>query len=132
MGLKEKEKGARGEKMLRDELRRFGFGEVTRGFTWQGTSDLVGLPGIHVECKFCEKLTVRQALLQAIEEAKKRLDGLPTVFWKMSRRPWVVIMLLDDWMEIYRDAMKYREEHKEEMEEQNGRETDVYQQNYRG
>ena len=106
MGLKEKEKGARGERMLRDELRRFGFGEVTRGFTWQGTSDLVGLPDIHVECKFVEKLNVRAALQQAEEEAEKRKDGKPTVFSKTSRKPWIVTMRLEDWAEIYRGYME--------------------------
>jgi len=101
MGLKEKRKGERGERLLRDELHRLGFEEVTRGFVWNHTSDLVGLEGIHVEAKFCEKLNIRAALAQAEEEANKRNDGMPTVFSKTSRKPWIVTMNLDDWAKLY-------------------------------
>ena len=94
MGLKEREKGARGERMLRDELRALGFEEVTRGFVWNHTSDLVGLEDIHPEVKFVEKLNIRAALAQAEEEAEKRKDGMPTVFSKTSRKPWKTRMPL--------------------------------------
>ncbi len=102
MGLKEREKGARGERMLRDELRALGFEEVTRGFVWNHTSDLVGLEDIHPEVKFVEKLNIRAALNQAEEEAEKRKDGMPTVFSKTSRKPWIVTMNLEDWAKLYR------------------------------
>ena len=102
MGLKEREKGARGERMLRDELQKLGFEEVTRGFVWNHTSDLIGLEDIHVECKFQEKLNIRAALAQAEEEAEKRKDGMPTVFSKTSRKPWIVTMNLEDWAKLYR------------------------------
>ena len=106
MGAKERDKGARGERMLRDELHRLGFEEVTRGFVWNHTSDLIGLEGIHVESKFCEKLNIRAALAQAEEEAKKRNDGMPTVFSKTSRKPWIVTMNLDDWAKLYEAYLK--------------------------
>lgn len=102
MGLKEKRKGERGERLLRDELRDYGFEDVTRGFVWNHTSDLVGLKGIHVEAKFVEKLNIRAALAQAEEEAEKRQDGMPTVFSKTSRKPWIVTMNLDDWVKLYK------------------------------
>lgn len=101
MGNKERLKGRYGEYQLRDRLRELGFDDVTRGFVWNHTSDLVGLEGIHVECKFVEKLNIRAALLQAEEEAKKRNDGMPTVFSKTSRKPWIVTMNLDDWAKLY-------------------------------
>ena len=50
-GKAARDKGSRGERLLRDELRALGFTEVTRGFVWNHTSDLVGLKGIHVEAK---------------------------------------------------------------------------------
>lgn len=102
LGSKERNKGARGERMLRDELQALGFDEVTRGFVWNHTSDLIGLEGIHVEAKFVEKLNIRAALLQAEEEAEKRKDGMPTVFSKTSRKPWIVTMNLEDWAKLYR------------------------------
>ena len=101
MGNKERLKGRYGEYKLRDRLRELGFDDVTRGFVWNHTSDLVGLEGIHVECKFVEKLNIRAALAQAEEEAKKRNDGMPTVFSKTSRKPWIVTMNLDDWAKLY-------------------------------
>ena len=110
MGSKERNKGARGERLLRDELQKLGFDEVTRGFVWNHTSDLVGLEGIHVECKFVEKLNIRNALLQAKEESIKRQDGLPTVFSKTSRKPWIVTMNLEDWAKLYRAYLETYEE----------------------
>jgi hypothetical protein len=101
LGKSSQEKGRRGEYLLRDELRRLGFDEVNRGSVFQHTSDLTGLEGIHVEAKFCEKLNIRAALLQAEDEAKKRNDGMPTVFSKTSRKPWIVTMNLDDWAKLY-------------------------------
>lgn len=109
-GKAARDKGSRGERMLRDELRALGFTEVTRGFVWNHTSDLVGLKGIHVEAKFCEKLNIRNALDQAQEEAIKRQDGLPTVFSKTSRKPWIVTMKLEDWAKLYKAYLKeYKE-----------------------
>lgn len=106
MGKVSRDKGARGERMLRDELRDHGFEDVTRGFVWNHTSDLVGLPGIHVEAKFVERLNIREALNQAEMEAEKRQDGIPTVFSKTSRKPWIVTMNLDDWVKLYKAYLR--------------------------
>ena len=103
MGNKERDKGARGERLLRDFLRDRGL-DVRRGFTYLHQSDLIGMIGIHVECKFVEKLNVRKALQQATDEAKKRSDGMPTVFWKVSRLPWITIMWSEDWITLYKLA----------------------------
>lgn len=109
-GKAAREKGARRERELRDILRSYGFTEVTRGFVWNNTSDLIGLKGIHVECKGQEKLNIRNALDQAQEEAIKRKDGLPTVFSKTSRKPWIVTMKLEDWAKLYKAYLKeYKE-----------------------
>ena len=100
MGNKERLKGARGERLLKEFLFTHGI-TARRGFVWMGQSDLVGIEGIHVECKFVEKLNVRKAMEQAEEEAEKRKDGLPAVFWKVSRRPWLTIMRTEDWVKLY-------------------------------
>ena len=42
-GKAARDKGARRERELRDILRSYGFTEVTRGFVWNNTSDLIGL-----------------------------------------------------------------------------------------
>lgn len=101
-GKASREKGARRERELVEVLHNLGFEDVQRGFVWNHTSDLVGLEGIHVECKGQEKLNIRAALAQAEEEAEKRKDGMPTVFSKTSRKPWIVTMNLEDWAKLYR------------------------------
>lgn len=109
MGKKEREKGTRGERMLRDYLNSFGFA-VRRGYVFCRESDVVGLQGIHIECKNVERLNVREAMQQAIAEAEKRKDGLPAVFWKKSRRPWLTIMRTEDFMTLYKMARGLKSE----------------------
>lgn len=99
-GKAAKAKGARGERLLSAFLNSFGL-HTHRGYVHCGQSDLVDLLGIHVECKNVERLNVRQAMDQAIKEAEKRKDGMPTVFWKVSRKPWLTIMLTEDWVKLY-------------------------------
>jgi hypothetical protein len=99
-GKAAKAKGARGERLLSAFLNSFGL-HTHRGYVHCGQSDLVDLLGIHVECKNVERLNVRQAMDQAIREADKRKDGMPTVFWKVSRKPWLTIMLTEDWVKLY-------------------------------
>lgn len=99
-GKAAKAKGARGERLLSAFLNSFGL-HTHRGYVHCGQSDLVDLLGIHVECKNVERLNVRQAMEQAIREADKRKDGMPTVFWKVSRKPWLTIMLTEDWVKLY-------------------------------
>ena len=102
-GKAAKAKGARGERLLSAFLNSFGL-HTHRGYVHCGQSDLVDLLGIHVECKNVERLNVRQAMEQAIREADKRKDGMPTVFWKVSRKPWLTIMLTEDWVKLYKMA----------------------------
>ena len=96
-------KGADGERELANKLREYGY-EITRGGTTSfGTvPDLSGLPGIHIECKRVERLNVLEAMQQSIRDADKFEDGKPALFHRRSRSPWLVTMLLDDWMQIYR------------------------------
>ena len=99
-GKAAKDKGSRGERLLSAFLNSFGL-HTHRGYVHCGQSDLVDLLGMHVECKFVERLNVRAAMEQAIAEAKKRKDGMPAVFWKVSRKPWLTIMLTEDWVKLY-------------------------------
>lgn len=96
-------KGKEGELKLMHFLLDHGL-NVKRGYVWLNQSDLIGLDGIHIECKNVEKLNVREALAQAIEEAKKKKDGLPAVFWKKSRKEWVTVMRTEDWITLYKLA----------------------------
>jgi hypothetical protein len=101
-----RDKGKRNELSLMHILRdTYGY-HVRRGYVFQHESDLVGLDGIHVECKAVEKLNIHKAMEQATAEAEKRKDGIPTVFHKKSREGWLVTMKLEDWIDLYGEWAK--------------------------
>lgn len=60
---------------------------------------MVGLPGIHIECKRVEKLNLDAAMEQAIRDA--RAGEIPAVFHRKNRKEWKVTLRLDDFMELY-------------------------------
>lgn len=66
------------------------------------TPDIVGVSGIHVEVKRVERLNVDAAMEQAERDAEKFRDGMPTVFHRKNRQPWLVTMKLTDWIKLYR------------------------------
>lgn len=100
-GRAARNKGANGERELANYIREMWGYDVHRGKVFYGESDVVGLDGIHIECKRVEKLNIHRAMEQAVEEAKKREDGLPAVFHRKDRSEWLVTMRLDDWIDLY-------------------------------
>ena len=97
------QKGKAGERELARILRDHGYRGVRRSQQYcgvDGDADLLGLPGIHIECKRVERLSLYDALAQAKADNK---NDLPAVFHRRNHCPWVVIMELDDWIEIYRE-----------------------------
>ena len=96
-------KGARGERELARILRGYGY-DCRRGQQYcgaNGDADVVGLPGIHIECKRGQRLNIDDAMLQAIRD--RREGEFPAVFHRKNNGKWMVTMLLDDWKEIYRE-----------------------------
>lgn len=98
-GKASRDKGKRRELELVHLLNRFGF-NVRRGYVFHGEPDIVGLDGFHAECKGTERLNVRKALQQSIDDAQKRKDGIPTLWWKTSRQPWTVTLLAEDFIKL--------------------------------
>ena len=100
-GRSARNKGAGAERELARLIRdNYGY-EVHRGKVFYKESDIVGLDGIHMEVKRVEKLNVSKAMKQAIEEAEKRQDGVPTVFHRRNNEGWLVTMKLEDWIDLY-------------------------------
>ena len=100
--MNSRQKGKRGELELAKGLREHGY-ETRRGQQYSGTetsADVVGLPGIHIECKRVENLNVYNALAQAIRDTGESGD-LPAVFHRKNNQPWLVTMRLDDWLKIF-------------------------------
>ena len=100
-------KGADGERELQRILEAEGY-QLERGGTKSyGTApDLSGLPGIHIEVKRVEKLNIFEAMAQAERDSKRFRDGFPAVFHRRNRKPWLVTMLLSDWLRMYKAALK--------------------------
>lgn len=97
-----RQKGARGERELSNLLNRLGY-KTRRGQQYcgaNGDADVVGLPGIHIECKRVEKLNIYKAINQAVNDAR---DGeVPVVMHRKDREEWLVTMRFDDYMEMYK------------------------------
>lgn len=102
MSKSSQRKGANAERELASLLHEHGF-EVERGgsLTFGGTPDIVGLPGVHIECKRVERLIVLEAYQQSVRDAERFRDGMPAVFHRRNRSPWLVTMSLSDWLELY-------------------------------
>lgn len=102
-GKAAREKGSRFERELSKLFNEHGF-HTHRGYVFHKQSDVVDLLGIHVEAKAQERMNAWDALKQAITESEKRKDGMPTVFWKRSRKGIMVCMRFEDWIRLYQMA----------------------------
>lgn len=102
MGASSQRKGADGERELAAKLREYGY-EIERGgsLSFGEVPDLVGLPGVHIECKRVERLNVSEAMRQAIRDSEAFIDGIPALFHRRNRQPWLVTLRLSDFMSIY-------------------------------
>lgn len=99
--MNSRRKGAAGERELAGKLREYGF-TTRRGQQYcgaNGDADVVGLPGIHIECKRVEKLNIFEAMKQA--ERDRRAEEIPAVFHRKNREGWLVTMPLEYWMKLY-------------------------------
>lgn len=108
MGTKSQRKGRAGELELARLLQGYGCDvQPGQAVSYGATPDLVGLPGIHIECKRTEQLRPYDWMAQAERDAA-RFGGMPAVFFRRSRSPWLVVMKLGDWLEMYQLAEKSR------------------------
>ena len=102
MSKSQQRKGADGERELVNVLNGYGFLTVRGGSQTFGTvPDVTGLPGIHIEVKRVERLNIAEAMRQAVADAERFRDGMPTVFHRRNRQPWLVTMRLQDWVQLY-------------------------------
>lgn len=105
MAVNSKAKGARFERQLASKLRDYGY-QARRTAQYCGksgdASDVVGLPGLHIEAKHQE----RMSLYEWMSQAKRDSEGtgrLPAVFHKKNNAPILVTMELEDFMNLYRE-----------------------------
>lgn len=101
-GKSSQRKGADGERELAAVLREYGY-DMERGgsLSFGEVPDLVGLPGVHIECKRVERLNVPAAMQQAVNDSQRFKDGMPALFHRRNRQPWLVTIRLEDFMQLY-------------------------------
>ena len=111
MGASSQRKGAEGERELAAILARYGY-EVKRGgsLSFGEAPDLAGLPGVHIEVKRVERLNITEAMLQAVRDAERFRDGVPALFHRRNRQPWLVTLRLEDFMSIYQNKNNEKRE----------------------
>lgn len=107
MAINSKQKGARFERQLASRFRDQGY-DARRTAQYCGNtgdaSDVVGLPGIHVEAKHQEKMQLYAWMAQAKRDvAAGGGQSLPAVFHKKNNAEILVTMTLDDWFHLYRE-----------------------------
>lgn len=85
-------KGAKGERELANLLKSQGHNTI-RGQQFcglNGNADVVGINGVHIECKRVERFTDEPALQQAERDARK--GEIPVVMYRRNREQWKVLL----------------------------------------
>ena len=84
-------KGANGEREVRDEIKAHGFNAARGGYAGHKSApDVIhDIPGLHIEAKRHEKLRINEWLRQAEADAK---GLIPVVVFRRSREPWRAIV----------------------------------------
>ena len=101
--MNSRRKGKSGELELARLLREYGY-NCRRGVQYSGANgdaDVVGLPGIHIECKRVERLNLEDAMAQSRRDARE--GEIPVVMHRKTRCPWLVTTTLEDWLKFYRE-----------------------------
>lgn len=100
-------KGARGERLCRDLLRKHGY-EARRGQQFSGGKDspdvVSSLEGHHIEVKFVESFNAYKAM----EQASRDCEGtgkVPIVFHKRKGKEWLVVLKAEDYLQLLDDKV---------------------------
>ena len=89
-------KGKTGERELAKLLRTQGFTEARRGQQYCGASgdaDVIGVKGIHIECKRQERVQDELWIKQAEDDARK--GEIPVVIYRRNHEQWKVLLRQD-------------------------------------
>lgn len=98
--MNSKQKGKRGELEVAHLLKAHGY-DARRGQQYNGadgSADVIGMPGYHVEVKRTERTEVEKWMNQARNDA--RLGEIPIVFHRRNKEVWKVILDAADFIKI--------------------------------
>lgn len=105
--MNSRQKGAAGERELANLLKEYGY-DTRRGQQYSGANgdaDVVGIPGLHIECKRVEKLNLDAALDQSKRDARE--GEMPVVIHRKNRQEWKVTLSLKDFMKLYKEVEEW-------------------------
>ena len=97
-----RKKGKRFELLVAGLFRSIGY-EARRGQQFSGANgdaDVVGVPGLHIECKARERTELYDWMSQAKADARE--NEIPVVIHKKNNCAVLVTMEFDQWAEFYR------------------------------
>jgi len=110
MSRAQREKGKRGERLWRDELRGYGFAAERAGYKQAhfgaGGADVEDDTGWWPEVKFVESLNVRKAYEQA--EKACPIGVPPYVAHKTSAKPWLATLAGSDFLRVLAELRDLR------------------------
>ena len=99
--MNSKNKGKRFERLVAGLFKSIGY-DARRGQQYcgaNGDADVVGVPGLHIECKHVERLNLYDAIAQSKHDARQ--NELPVVIHKKNNCNVLVTMEFDDWAKLY-------------------------------
>ena len=104
--MNSREKGKRGERQWRDELRANGY-DARRGQQFSGSPDSPdvvcdALSWLHFEVKCVERLNIEDAITQARRDA---LTKIPVVAHKRNHRRWLVTLDAETFFQFLRGTL---------------------------
>lgn len=103
--MNSKRKGSAGERELCSILKKAGFMEAHRNdqrYVGGLENPDIALDGYHVECKRAERFNAYEAMIQAERDANGK--SIPIVAHRRNRKPWLVVMKLEDFMRLEQQA----------------------------
>jgi Holliday junction resolvase len=103
-----RQKGARGEREWRDQLREAGY-TARRGQQFAGGSDSPDVVCdelarvVHFEVKRVQSLNIHAAVQQATRDGNGKA---PVVAHRKNNQPWLVTVLADDFFKLLKDGIE--------------------------
>jgi Holliday junction resolvase len=106
--MNSRQKGARGEREFRDQLRAAGYMSARRGQQFAGGTDSPDvvcdeLAVIHWEVKRVERLNIEDAMSQAKRDSGSQKT--PIVAHRKNGGEWLATVRLDDLFKLLRDGL---------------------------
>lgn len=107
MGKMSREKGKRGERSVASLFREHGY-EAHRTAQYRGNTgdagDVEGIPYLHLEVKFQERMRLYDWMEQSVHDAKEEGKGnIPIVVHKQNHKEVLVTMRFEDFMKMYKE-----------------------------